>query len=153
MRVLAIDPGTRESGFVLWDGKTILDKGMRDNGALLEDIRAKVFIPYELFYAIEGFTYYGKPVGRDVFDTLIFVGRVIEAAYCPVEIVYRRDIKLFLTGTVKSKDKDVRAALLARFGKEVTHGLAGHLWSAFSVAVYFMESYSDKINLEKKRIN
>ena len=35
MKVLAIDPGTTESAYVVWDGETILSKGKVENSLML----------------------------------------------------------------------------------------------------------------------
>ena len=36
--ILAIDPGTKKSGYVLWDGLTVVDKGHGANAEILQDI-------------------------------------------------------------------------------------------------------------------
>ncbi len=157
MIVIGIDPGTRESGYVVWDGKKILDKGIMRNELLLDDIRGAFRATSGTYYVVEGVQYFGKPVGSDIFETCYFIGRIMEAAVIPIEgqqrhLVYRKDVKLFLCGTVRAKDKDVRQALIDRLGKEVTKGVASHVWSALSVAVYYYQILVEKENLEKKRI-
>ncbi len=152
MIVIGIDPGTRESGYVVWDGNKILDKENTGNEDLLNGIRnCRIAYPGNII-AVEGMQYFGKAVGKDVFETCYFIGRVMEAASCSVKLVYRKDVKLFLTGTVKSKDKDIRATLISRLGKEVTNGISSHLWSALAIAIFYYETQVEKIYLEKRKI-
>lgn len=61
----------------------------------------------------------------------------------PVELIYRRDIKIHLCGTVKAKDGNIRQALIDKHGapgtkksKGPTYGVSGHLWAALAVADY-----------------
>jgi hypothetical protein len=153
MIVIGIDPGTRDSAYVMWDGSKILQKSILANEVLLRDVRAEFFGPPGMVYVVEGMQYFGKAVGKDVFQTCYFIGRIMEATPHPVELVYRKDIKLWLTGTVKSRDKDIRAALIDMLGKDVTHGVSSHLWSALAVAVFYYETMVEKENLKKREIN
>jgi Holliday junction resolvasome RuvABC endonuclease subunit len=155
--VIGIDPGSKKSGYVVWNGSGIIHKEIVENELLLIDLRAKIYAQPGAVYAVEGVQYFGKAVGKDIFETCYFIGKIMEASRgnsgCPVELVYRKDIKLFLCGTVRAKDKDIRQALIDRLGKEVTRGCSSHIWSALAIAVFYYENQAEKINLEKKRIN
>ena len=155
MLVIGIDPGTKESGYISWDGKNIIAKGIADNASLLNDIRARAI---EGIIVIEGIQYFGKPSGSDVFKTCYFIGRIMEAAGIPIEkqeqhLVYRKNIKLFLCGTVRAKDKDIRQALIDRLGKEITKGVFSHVWSALALAIVAWEIRSEKIHLKEREVS
>lgn len=94
--------------------------------------------------AIEMVAHYGMPVGKEVFDTCVWIGRFLQVWPRPdeVELVYRGDVKLELCGTRRAKDPNVRQALIDRLGKPgtkkvpgATYGVTGHIWSALAVAV------------------
>ncbi|MBR8182125.1 hypothetical protein KDW54_06905 [Burkholderia ambifaria] len=144
--ILAIDPGTTESGWVLYDDKRVEDSGVMDNRDLIEHMRS---VPdYGQKLAIEMIASYGMPVGREVFETCVWVGRFMEAWHSPedVRLVYRKDVKLHLCGTPRAKDANVRQALIDLFGgKEKAvgkkalpgplYGVKSHAWPALGVAV------------------
>lgn len=146
MKLLALDPGTDETGFVLFDGERVEQSGVARNPdvfALLE------LAPVGAQLAIEMVASYGMPVGREVFETCVWIGRFQQAWREPdaVCLVYRRDVKLHLCGSARAKDANIRAALLDRFGpgkdKAVgrkaapgpLYGVASHAWAALGVAV------------------
>lgn len=62
----------------------------------------------------------GMTVGQEVFDTCVWIGRFWEIAlrsggYEPKRI-YRREEKLNLCGCLSAKDKNIRQALIDRYG-------------------------------------
>lgn len=59
---------------------------------------------------------YGMPVGKEVFDTCVWIGRFIEAFDLEYEYVYRKDEKMNLCHSMKAKDSNIRQALIDRFG-------------------------------------
>jgi hypothetical protein len=92
------------------------------------------------------------PVGREVFETCVWIGRFIQVWHDPdaVKLVYRKDVKLHLCGTTKAKDPNVRQALLDLFprtggGKTPQigvqkqpgplFGVSTHAWPALGVAI------------------
>jgi hypothetical protein len=141
--ILAIDPGTNESAWLLWDDGKVRDKAIQDNEALLEALRnGWPHFACNGKMAIEMIASYGMAVGAEVFETCIWIGRFMEAAKMPVERVYRKDVKLNLCGTVKAKDPNVRQALIDRLGAPgtksqpgATYGVSSHCWAALAVAV------------------
>lgn len=150
MRILAIDPGTTQSAFcLLVDGKPVkCDKDA--NAEVLNDLRDRnVFINVDLL-AIEMIASYGMAVGKEVFETCLWIGRFMEAWQARggvVQLVYRREVKLHLCHTVRATDANVRAALLDHFGpgRELAvgvkrkpgplYGIKGDEWSALAVAM------------------
>lgn len=142
MRILAIDPGTEQSGWcVLADGKVVMS-GVTPNHILIYQVPSMA----ENFdcLAIEMIASYGMAVGKEVFETCVWVGRFQQAWPKPseVKLVYRRDVKMHLCGTVKAKDANIRQALIDLIGTQgtkkepgPTFGVKSHAWAALGVAV------------------
>lgn len=139
--IFAIDPGTRESGWALLQGAKVIDSGVHENADVLRWVQAGQGADV---LALEMVASYGMAVGRDVFETVRWIGRFQQAWRDPeaVRLVYRKDVKLHLCGTLKAKDANVRQALLDQLGQPGTkkapgntHGVKSHAWSALAVAV------------------
>lgn len=146
MRVLAIDPGPIDSAWVIWDGSMILDHGKCPNGeiiSLLSD-RDEFSDPAHVV-AIEMIASYGMPVGREVFETCVWIGRFQQTAEnrgMPVELIPRREVKLHLCNSVRAKDANVRQALLDKVGPQgtkkqpgPTYGIKADCWAALGLAL------------------
>lgn len=144
---LAIDPGTDQSGWCLYDG-SVIDSGVADN----HDILSRIKNSTASSLAIEMISSYGMPVGRETFETVRWIGRFQQAWHSPesVRLIFRRDIKIALCGTTKAKDANVRQAILDRFPRSgggktpqvgtkskpgPLYGVKSHAWSALAVAV------------------
>lgn len=145
MRILGIDPGSKQSGFVEWDcvKEETYIYDVVDNAVLLDMVR---LLPPTHLLAIEQIRGYGIVAGDDTFDTCQWTGRFQEAhekkggevIMCP-----RKEIKRHLCGNTTTNDKYIRMALIDRYGEPGTkrspgklYGISGHLWSALAVAVY-----------------
>lgn len=143
MKILGVDPGTTQSGYVLFDGR-VLQAGVMPNEDLLRiiaDDRSDVF-------AIERIVSYGNVVGDETFQTVHWAGRFQQAWACPneVRLIRRLDVKKALGLRGSAKDKDVNAALLAQIGPKgtkaapgPTYGVTSHAWAALAVAVAAMK--------------
>lgn len=140
--ILAIDPGTHRSGWCRYAAGKVLASGVLDNADTLAAVKAAE--PEISTLAIEMVASYGMPVGREVFETCVWIGRFQQAWREPdkVRLVYRRDVKLYLCGTMKAKDPHIRQALLDKIGPVGTvkapgplYGVKSHAWSALAVAV------------------
>ena len=62
---------------------------------------------------------YGMPVGKEVFETCVWIGRFVELARLQnidVEYIYRKDEKMNICHSMKAKDSNIRQALIDRFG-------------------------------------
>jgi hypothetical protein len=151
MLTLALDPGTTQTGWVEYDddSQRVLDSGVMPNAEILELIecpsRAHRLV-------IEMIASYGMPVGREVFETCVWIGRFQQAWRDPdaVTLVYRKDVKLHLCGTPRAKDPNVRQAIIDLFpatggGKTPQigtkaqpgplYGVSSHAWPALGVAI------------------
>lgn len=150
--ILAIDPGTTESGWCVYDGSRVVGSGVETNGELLDMISNSPCTRL----CIEMFASYGMAVGREVFETCVWIGRFQQAWKDPdsVELVYRKTVKSHLCGSIKAKDSNVRQALLDKFprtgGGKIPqigtkalpgplYGVTSHAWSALAVAVTAQE--------------
>lgn len=143
MTILSIDPGTTESGWCIFDGRRVVNCGVTRNATVLELIQ---FQPADLL-CVEMIASYGMPVGREVFETCVWIGRYQQAWKAPesVVLVYRKDVKLHLCDSPRAKDAHIRQALLDRFGGECAigrkatpgplYGVKSHAWAALAVAV------------------
>jgi hypothetical protein len=140
MSILAIDPGTHESGWCVFSFGTVLACGIEPN----HDVLARVYRGGADELAIEMIASYGMAVGKEVFETCVWIGRYQQMWKRPedVRLVYRKDVKLHLCGSPRAKDPNVRQALLDLLGPQGTkkapgplYGVKSHAWSALGVAV------------------
>jgi hypothetical protein len=141
--LLAIDPGTTSSGWVeLNDRNEIIAHDITDNEELIDYVREfAVFDGHDL--AIEMIASYGMPVGAEVFETCVWIGRMIQAygGNGTITRVTRNQVKNHICGSSKAKDGNVRQALIDLFGPKGTKNAPGptfgfhtHMWAALGVA-------------------
>ena len=149
-RIFAIDPGPELSAScTLADGLPSFPCKI-PNAELLNHMRRRFEEDQPLPpLAIEMIASYGMAVGKEVFETCLWIGRFIEAWEShggAVRLVYRRDVKLFLCQSVRATDSNVRAALMDRFGGKAKaigtkaapgplYALKKDMWSALAVAL------------------
>lgn len=148
--ILAIDPGNEKSAFVVLDDnnlKTVVG-GILENGDILEIIANSSCDRM----AIEMVASYGMAVGKEVFETVFWIGRFYEQARANDNIVYidriyRKDVKMNLCNTMRAKDSNVRQALIDRFGVVGTkknpgwfYGFKADIWSAYAVGVTYWDT-------------
>lgn len=155
MRILAIDPGNTESGYVLIDSSNCqpFDIGKIPNDSLRNRLILGLLDDVDRV-AIEQIGHYGTgmPAGRDVFDTCRWIGRfeqIIEDRGFVPDLVLRAKVKTHLCGTPKAKDSNITQALVDRFasgqpnrGKGTKaepgwfYGFKADIWQAYALAVY-----------------
>jgi hypothetical protein len=142
--VLAIDPGQTQSGWVLLEGREVVQSGVDDNHELLVWVKHG---QHADMLAIEMIASMGMTVGQSVFETVRWIGRFQQAWRYPesVRFVKRVEVKHFLCGTHQAKDTNVRQALLDLVGPQgvkakpgPTYGVKSHAWQALGVAVTAM---------------
>lgn len=125
MSILAIDPGPTESAFVLYDGKRPVRSGIESNYELRALIMSDYLGDVAESMAIEGIACYGMAVGKETFDTCIWIGRFIEVFAGDYTLVYRPDVKLHLCKSARAKDPNVRQALIDKFGNYILDASKG----------------------------
>lgn len=143
--ILAIDPGNVESAYCLIDKKTYkpIEFGKVDNTFLLIKLGE---LKYEKL-VIEMIASYGMPVGKEVFETCVWIGRFIQRRICSdYEYIYRKDVKMNLCNSMKAKDSNIRQALIDRFGvvgtkknKGFFYGFKADIWSAYAVGITYLD--------------
>jgi hypothetical protein len=93
---------------------------------------------------------YGMPVGRTVFETVLFIGRLQEIfdsiSGVSHTLVYRKKVGAHVCRDLvkkKIKDSHVRQAMINRFGEPgtkqspgATYGISKDVWSALAIAAY-----------------
>lgn len=148
--ILGIDPGTTESGWVIYDprSETIHESGISPNEHVLDQIIG--FMPDHGWIAIENIeSSRGMPVGADTFSTVRWIGRFQQWAIEPdaVILVPRLDVKVHICGSAKAKDSNIRQALIDKLGPPgtkqspgATYGVTKHAWAALAVAVTAAET-------------
>ena len=82
MIVFSIDPGNAQSGWCIIDGETMKpqDFGKTDNNELLDSFERLIRVHQADVVVIEMVACYGMPVGREVFETCVWIGRFTEKA-------------------------------------------------------------------------
>ena len=159
MRILAVDPGTTQSAWVLYDpeAQQAVSHGIQPN----HDLRDRLSFTGRGsdILAVEMVQSFGMPVGAEVFETVLWTGRFVEAWGGPWRTIYRKDVKLHLCQSLRAKDPNIRQALLDRFprtggGKTPQvgtkaepgplYGFKSHLWSALAVALTAAETKEDE---------
>ena len=156
--VLAIDPGPRQSGWVLFDieEEKVLSHGIDNNEDIITMIAPDLECwPLAGYIAIERFEARGLPLGESSIETILWSGRFAQAFNAETNWIRRRDIKLHICGTVRAKDSNVNAVLGDRFSKGQgmrvakgtkkapgpLYGLKSHSLAALAVAVTFTDHY------------
>lgn len=157
--LMGIDPGNTDSAYSVIDPNTRrpIRHGKVPNTRLLDDMRADALDRDRCDVdqvVIEMVASYGMPVGREVFNTCVWIGRYLETASRWIDapeprLVYRQPIKLHHCGSPRAKDSNVIQALVDRFapgepnrGKGTKaspgwfHGFAADVWQAYALAVY-----------------
>jgi hypothetical protein len=153
VHLLAIDPGCDESAYVIWDtdNQRITHKGKVANEELLH-----VLCSPQLYESvvIEMIASYGMAVGKEVFETCVWIGKftnVAEYQGAEVKRVLRQPIKLHHCHSNKANDSNVRTALVDKYGppgtkkspnpvyNDHTVKMAKDIWAAFALATYCSE--------------
>lgn len=169
MITLGLDPGPLESAYVLLaeDGKTILAHEDLVNDGMIEYISNSFPLFQEMGgmeIACEMVQHYGSgmPVGAEIFQTVLWVGRFQQKAAeigAPFFLIFRPHVKQHLCHTVAATDANIRQALIDLIGpvrqmelvkkynrkgqwqmvKKLTKGpldgIHDHQWAALAVAV------------------
>ena len=155
-KIFAIDVGTTESGYVIMrfdkDDIKLLSFGKIANEALMQIIKNNDYD--QLVY--EQFQSFGMAVGESTIESILWNGRLIQAAIdrgIPVDRIYRKEEKLCL----RAKDANIRQALIDRYAKtdkkngkgtkkepDVFFGVKKDVWSAIAVGVTWREKMEEE---------
>jgi hypothetical protein len=148
--ILAIDPGPKQSAFVVWDGESVICSAWLPNDELREGLNELVERGVARA-AIEMIACYGMAVGAETFNTCVEIGRLVERLHSlgiTTDLIPRMEVKVHLCHSAKAKDPNVRQALIDRLGVVGTKknpgplfGVKSHIWAALAVAVYAWDSW------------
>ena len=151
--LVALDPGPEQTALCVYHLGLIQRCAKLPNAEVLRFIRQRGAVSEWCGHtdplAVEMVASYGMAVGREVFETCLWIGRFIEAWGGPYRLVYRLEVKLHLCKDSRAKDGNIRQALLDRFpgGKGTKarpgplYGFSGSdMYSALSVAIVAAET-------------
>ena len=101
--------------------------------------------------SIEMIKSYGMPVGAEIFETCVWIGRFLELLMprgAKVDLVYRADVKLHHCHSSAAKDSNITQALVDRFASGIPnhgkgtkaapgwfYGFKADIWAAYALAV------------------
>ncbi len=158
--ILAIDPGTTHSGVVsMLDGK-VLRAEILENREVLDVLRNPVLLELHpgARLAIEMIASYGMAVGREVFETCVWIGRFVEAWNgSEPRLIPRLTVKLHLCKSPKANDASIRQALIDRYGpgkdkaigKKASqgplYGVSADVWAALALAVTWQDTRAQRL--------
>jgi hypothetical protein len=161
MIILAIDPGPEKSAWVVYHPESlnpIWESGIEENDALIQrfiDGREPIcymdYGDYEIVVdevVIEMVASYGMAVGASVFETCVTIGRFVQLfTRLPVNMMYRKDVKMHLCHSMRAKDANIRQAIIDRLGPPgtkkhpgKTFGVKADIWAALACAVTFADT-------------
>ena len=120
--IIAIDPGNRQSAYCVIDCNTLRPLEFGN-----EELRNKLVFANEQGWqwaVIEMVASYGMAVGREVFDTVLWIGRFYEALSIQMaqkpRLLCRIEEKRHICHDSRANDPAIRRALIDRFA---THDL------------------------------
>lgn len=146
--ILAIDPGNEQSAYVLLDKDLKpIEFGIEKNGFVKHYIATKAREGKARYFVIEMVASYGMAVGKEVFETVFWIGRFWEQARSMERYrIYRKDVKSNLCHDSRAKDGNIRQALIDRFGpvgvKKAPgwfYGVKADIWQAIAAGVTFAD--------------
>ena len=157
--ILAVDPGNVESAYCVIDKTNYkpIEFGKIEN----EKFRKKMVKDLKMYpidnFAIEMIASYGMPVGKEVFETCVWIGRFMETFKCKnTYYIYRKEEKINLCGSMKAKDSNIRQALIDRFARfdfkngkgtksnqDFFYGFSKDVWSAYAVGITWLDKQKE----------
>lgn len=157
MRILAVDPGNVLSAYVLYESATgeILEKAKEDNYV----VRSRVAESKADRCVIEMVASYGMAVGKDVFETVYWIGRfseVWDANHTTAhQRMFRKDVKMHICQSMRAKDSNIRQAIIDMYppvgggalpqrgtksNPGPLFGVSSDMWAALGVAITYSET-------------
>lgn len=113
--ILAIDPGPTQSALCVFNGMSVHTRTL-PNAKLRELLP---FIPADLL-VVEMIASYGMPVGCEVFETCVWIGRFLERWGGRCERLTRKEAVMHLCHSPRGNDASIRRALMDRFGGDAS---------------------------------
>ena len=157
--IIGIDPGNKETAFCLVSARTLApvyfvkEENKKMLTDLLNTVQAVGIDNVEI--VMEDIASYGMAVGREVFDTCKWIGRILdrfELQGKDVALIFRMDEKKTICHNPRANDATIRQALIDRFAYGVPnkgkgskkdpgwfYGFHADVWSAYAVAVTYAD--------------
>ncbi len=141
---IGLDPGTTHSAFVHLHKGHVQRYGKIPNEEMLKHVKEDHGHDQ---LVVEMIASYGLPVGAEVFQTCIWIGRFFQASFVPVHFLFRKDVKMHLCHTMKGvNDAVIRRAIMDRYGSKGAalgskaapgplFGIKSDCWAALAVAL------------------
>lgn len=160
--IIAIDPGSEYSAVVILNSvlKPVFHEKIlnEDLPEILKKSSKLGHTGQNTDIAIEMVACYGMPVGAEVFNTCVWIGKFIQIleyyGYKKIQYIYRKDEKMNLCGSMRANDANIRQALIDRFALGVPnggkgtkkdpgffYGFASDQWAAMAVGVTYYDLY------------
>lgn len=148
MKLMAIDPGTVESAYVIFTCSDIKFKGKVANVDLYRDL-----FDFDGDCVIERIAGYGMNVGEEVFATCEWCGR-FDSAYSRLshrfaDRITRKAVKVEMCGTTKANDSAIRQRIVDLYGGKKAigtkknpgplYGFAKDTWQALAVGLVWQK--------------
>ena len=147
---VGIDPGPCATAIcVLPCGNNLPPRGNKvPNAAIINWLHEHQMPGMDI--VIEMIASYGMPVGAEVFETCVWIGRFLAAAPWAARLT-RIQVKSHICHSAKANDSNIRQALIDRWGGKdkaignkknpgPLYGFAGDMWAALAVAVTASET-------------
>lgn len=161
MKIIAIDPGTFKSSYVvmLLPSETIIDFGTITNDEMIVKLQTR-YSNTLTHLVVEEIKSYGNVIGDSILTTVQWTGRFIQCWTGPFVLIPRKTICKYICRTVTASDKNIRQAMIDHYGSKEqaigTKAAPGPLynmrkdqWQALAVAVAFAQiCYEEKKKLE-----
>lgn len=141
-----IDPGTTESALIVWTPDGHISSAIDNNYTIRNFLRAH---RDDGHVYIEMIQCMGMAVGKETFETVIWIGRFLEAAAeNRTTLIPRNKVKIHMCGSPRAKDSNIAQAVRDKVGEKgsksapgPTYGVSSHGWQALAVAVTGLELY------------
>lgn len=151
MKVLAIDPGTYKSGVVEINHGKVIPIGDLPNEEVLRLVGCTDGYDAVVCEWIES---YGMAVGKEVFETVFFIGRMCQASSAHFHRTTRKEVKINFCNTHKATDSNIRTATIDRYGGASAvgkksspgplFGVTGHMWQALAVGLTYIDQQKEE---------
>jgi hypothetical protein len=150
--LIAIDPGPTQSAYVVLCGRQPVQAAKVDNHELNCRILRDTWHQFR-HMAIEMVASYGAPVGEEVFETVLWIGRFIQTFGEEHTKLKRHEIKTHLCPGIKGvNDAVIRQRLIDLYGgKDLAigrkgrygplHQIKGDCWQALACGIVYLEKY------------
>lgn len=155
--ILAIDPGNIKSAYCFMDENCHIieaDKRLNEDVIGIIDAYAQ---DEDTEVVIEMVACYGMQVGKEIFDTCVWIGQFKERVkyyreQYEAQYIYRQEEKKLICHSMTAADSNIRRALIDRFAKfdfkngkgtkkepDFFYGFKADMWAAFAVGVTYLD--------------